>query len=64
MKNDTTFNESFAVFVEQEALSQFLDLYKDTDLFRGNGDKILKWYLSARVDRDLFINLIEIPLSE
>ena len=59
VKNDTTFNESFAVFVEQEALSQFLERYKDTDLFRGNGDKIFKWYLSARDDRALFINLIE-----
>ena len=32
VKNDTTFNESFAVFVEQEALSQFLFRYKNTDL--------------------------------
>jgi len=59
VKNDTTFNESFAVFVEQEALSQFLFRYKNTDLFGDSGDKIFKWYLSARDDRTLFRKLIE-----
>tara|TARA_Y100001970_G_C14258667_1_gene877676 strand:+ start:10265 stop:11359 length:1095 start_codon:yes stop_codon:yes gene_type:complete len=59
VKNDTTFNESFAVFVEQEALSQFLDLYKNTDLFNENWEKIFSWYLNARDDRALFRELIE-----
>ena len=59
VKNDTSFNESFAVFVEQEGLWQFLTRFKDTDLFKGDGEKIYQWYLSAKKDKEVFRKLIE-----
>ena len=64
LENDTSFNESFAVFVEQEGLLQFLKKFKNTDLFDDDGEKIYQWYLSARNDRSLFKELIENTYDE
>ena len=59
VKNDTTFNESFAVFVEQEGLRQFLIQFKNSDLFEGNDQEIFQWYLDVRKDRNVFRDLIK-----
>ena len=58
VNNDTAFNESFAVFVEQEGLRQYLIHSENTDLFEGNREKIYQWYLSAEKDRRLFRQMI------
>ena len=58
VNNDTAFNESFAVFVEQEGLRQYLIHSENTDLFKGNREKIYQWYLSAEKDRRLFRQMI------
>ncbi len=59
LENDTSFNESFAVFVEKEGLLQFLEQFKNTELFEHDGEKIFQWYLSAREDIRLFNELIK-----
>ena len=59
LENDTSFNESFAVFVEQEGLFQFLEESKNKDLFNNDAEKIFQRYLSARKDRSIFKELIE-----
>ena len=58
VNNDTAFNESFAVFVEQEGLRQYLIHSENTDLFKGNREKNYQWYLSAVKDRRLFRQMI------
>jgi predicted aminopeptidase len=59
VNNDTAFNESFAVFVEQEGLRQYLIHAESSDLFAGNREKIYQWYLNARKDRRLFRKLVK-----
>ena len=58
LKNDTAFNESFAVFVEQEGLRQFLGESENSTFIEGNVEKAYQWYLSAQKDRRLFRQLI------
>jgi len=57
--NDTSFNESFAVFVEQEGIRQFLFYSSNSEFFDGDEKHIYQWYLSARKDRKLFRQLIK-----
>ena len=64
VSNDTSFNESFAVFVEQEGLRQYLIHSGDSDFFDSNGKEIYKWYLSARKDRYLFRQLIKVSFEK
>ena len=64
VSNDTSFNESFAVFVEQEGLRQYLIHSGNSDFFEGNGKEIYKWYLSARKDRYLFRQLIKVSFEK
>ena len=59
IKNDTAFNESFAVFVEQEGLRQFLGESKNSTFIEGTVEKTYQWYLSARKDRRLFRRLVK-----
>ncbi len=56
--NDTPFNESFAVFVEQEGVRRFLDRHE------GSGSITLQRYLEKRTDRELFRQLISSALEE
>ena len=58
VNNDTAFNESFAVFVEQEGLRQFLDVAENSTFIAGKVEKTYQWYLSARKDRRLFRELV------
>jgi predicted aminopeptidase len=58
LKNDTAFNESFAVFVEQEVLRQFLGESENFTFIGGNVEKTYQWYLSARKDRRLFRQMV------
>ena len=58
VNNDTAFNESFAVFVEQEGLRQFLDVAENSTFIAGKVEKTYQWYLSARKDRRLFRQLV------
>ena len=58
LKNDTGFNESFAVFVEQEGLRQFLGDSDNFTFIEGNVEETYQWYLSARKDRYLFQQLV------
>jgi len=59
VNNDTAFNESFAVFVEQEGLRQFLGESGKFTFNEANEDKTYQWYLNARKDRRLFRQLVE-----
>ena len=59
VNNDTAFNESFAVFVEQEGLRQYLLHAENTDLFEANRENFYQWYLSASKDRRLFRQLLK-----
>ena len=59
VNNDTVFNESFAVFVEQEGLRQFLGDSGKFTFNEANEDKTYQWYLNARKDRRLFRQLVE-----
>ena len=52
VKNDTSFNESFATFVEEEGLEQF---YRERT---GSGSSEMIWYRSARRDRERFRQLV------
>ncbi len=58
VNNDTAFNESFAVFVEQEGLRQFLDVAENSTVIAGKVEKTYQWYLSASKDRRLFRELV------
>ena len=58
VKNDTAFNESFATFVEQEGLRQFLVEAENTSLIKGSAEKTYQWYKSARKDRLLFREMV------
>ena len=58
VNNDTAFNESFAVFVEQEGLRQFLDVSENSTFIAAKVEKTYQWYLSARKDRRLFRQLV------
>ncbi|MDG1860720.1 MAG: aminopeptidase [SAR324 cluster bacterium] len=58
VNNDTSFNESFAVFVEQEGLRQFLDEAEKSKFIESKVEKTYQWYLSARKDRRLFRQLV------
>ena len=59
VNNDTAFNESFAVFVEQEGLRQYLIHAGNTDFIEDDRKEIYRWYLSADKDRQLFRQLIK-----
>ena len=58
VKNESAFNESFATFVEQEGLLQFLAEGENSILIEGSLEKTYQWYLTAREDRLLFRKLV------
>ena len=64
VSNDTSFNESFAVFVEQEGLRQFLGYADDRAILDDDRTELYQWYLTARKDRHLFRHLINSTFEE
>ena len=64
VSNDTSFNESFAVFVEQEGLRQFLGYADEKDILDKDRAELYQWYLKARKDRQLFRHLINSTFEE
>ena len=56
---DTAFNESFATFVEQEGLRQFLIEMGNSNIIEGNSEKLFQWYLSYHKDRQLFRKIVK-----
>lgn len=59
VRDDTSFNESFAVFVEQEGLRQFLGYAGEKKvIFDKNRAELYEWYKKANKDRKLFMRLI------
>ena len=64
VSNDTSFNESFAVFVEQEGLRQFLGYADDRAILDDNRTELYQWYLKASKDRHLFRHLINSTFEE
>ena len=64
VSNDTSFNESFAVFVEQEGLRQFLGYADEKAILDKDRAELYQWYLKARKDRQLFRHLINSTFEE
>ena len=64
VSNDTSFNESFAVFVEQEGLSQFLSYVEEKAILGKDRTDLYQRYLNASKDRQLFRNLINSTFEE
>jgi predicted aminopeptidase len=64
VNNDTSFNESFAVFVEQEGLRQFLRYADEKAILDKDREKLFQWYLKASKDRELFRHLINSTFEE
>ena len=64
VSNDTSFNESFAVFVEQEGLRQFLRYADEKAILDKDREKLFQWYLKASKDRELFRHLINSTFEE
>jgi len=64
VNNDTSFNESFAVFVEQEGLRQFLSYADEKAILDKDREKLFQWYLKASKDRELFRHLINSTFEE
>ena len=64
VSNDTSFNESFAVFVEQEGLRQFLFYAEEKDILDKERAELYQWYLNASKDRKLFMQLINSTFEE
>ena len=64
VSNDTSFNESFAVFVEQEGLRQFLGYADDKAILDDDRTELYQWYLKASKDRHLFRHLINSTFEE
>ena len=64
VSNDTSFNESFAVFVEQEGLRQFLGYADEKAILDKDRADLYQWYLKARKDRQLFRQLINSTFEE
>ena len=64
VSNDTSFNESFAVFVEQEGLRQFLGYADDRSIPDDDRTELYQWYLKATKDRHLFRHLINSTFEE
>ena len=64
VSNDTSFNESFAVFVEQEGLRQFLSYAEENDILDEDKAELYQWYLNASKDRQLFRQLINSTFDE
>ena len=64
VRNDTSFNESFAVFVEQEGLRQFLSYADDKAILDKDREKLFQWYFKASKDRELFRHLINSTFEE
>ena len=64
VSNDTSFNESFAVFVEQEGLRQFLSYAEEKDILEKDRAELYQWYLNASKDRKLFRHLINSTFEE
>ena len=64
VSNDTSFNESFAVFVEQEGLRQFLGYADDKAILDDDRTELYQWYLKATKDRHLFRHLINSTFEE
>ncbi len=64
VSNDTSFNESFAVFVEQEGLRQFLFYAEEKDILDKDRAELYKWYLNASKDRKLFRQLINTTFED
>ena len=64
VSNDTSFNESFAVFVEQEGLRQFLSYADEKAILDKDRAELYQWYLKARKDRQLFRQMINSTFKE
>ncbi len=64
VSNDTSFNESFAVFVEEEGFTQFLGYADDKAILDDDRTELYQWYLKARKDRQLFRHLINSTFEE
>jgi len=64
VSNDTSFNESFAVFVEQEGLRQFLRYADEKAILDKDREKLYQWYLNAKKDRQLFRHLMNSTFEE
>ena len=64
VSNDTSFNESFAVFVEQEGLRQFLGYADERVILDDDRTELYQWYLKASKDRHLFRHLINSTFEE
>ncbi len=64
VSNDTSFNESFAVFVEQEGLSQFLSYAEEKAILDKDRADLYQRYLNASKDRQLFRHLINSTFDE
>lgn len=64
VSNDTSFNESFAVFVEQEGLRQFLGYADDKAILDDDRIELYQSYLKASKDRHLFRHLINSTFEE
>ncbi len=64
VSNDTSFNESFAVFVEQEGLKQFMSFAEEKAILDKSRAELYQWYLSASKDRQLFRHLIDSTFEE
>ena len=64
VSNDTSFNESFAVFVEQEGLRQFLNYAEEKETLDKDRAELYQWYLNASKDRQLFRQLINSTFEE
>ena len=64
VSNDTSFNESFAVFVEQEGLRQFLSYAEEKDILDKDRAELYQWYLNSSKDRKLFRQLINSTFEE
>lgn len=64
VSNDTSFNESFAVFVEQEGLRQFLSYAEEKGILDKDRTELYRWYLHASKDRQLFMHLINSTFDE
>ena len=64
INNDTSFNESFAVFVEQEGLRQFLRYADEKAILGKDRAELYQLYLKASKDRELFRHLINSTFEE
>ena len=64
VRDDTSFNESFAVFVEQEGLRQFINHSDEKVVFDKGRLELYKWYMKASKDRKLFMRIINSAIDD